>query len=759
MKKIIFLLFILLIPFVNSLNLTSSNIMYLSMDSTDVSGTTLIDLSSSGNNATTSGTTGQTGIINESVYLDGAGTENISQSTILDTVPNNFSISFWFKLNSTFDSSDVANMALLEKQNILNQDWIDVRLNQADGKIYFYTEVNNGGLTSASTTQTSWTGNQWYHIIITWDTIDGKRIYVNNSLDGSEAQTVLMNNGTSSDLTFGLKGSAGTFPAQVVFDEISIYNKSLNSSERSQLWNSGSGYNPYFSNVTDSITILTPKTNEIIQRNTSNKGTFNITGTYTGSPTNIEASFNNSAWQTIVTSPTGNSFNGQMINVTPGQGTLIVRFSNNNSINSSKNIGIGDLFILAGQSNSVMKGTNLNNQTTGGLTAYAYNPDGSSWFEANDPLFVSGAVSGYPLGSSYPAIADELMSNQSVPIGFIAVSQGGTAITEWEKNANSSASCSCVLYDRMVSTIQGAITGTNDEFKAVLWFQGENDANPSYGVNTEDAYKTALRGIIDDLKNDTYTNHVWLVGQIGSISISTYTKLNFIREAQRQMWNYTDVYEGLISYYISNAPDNLHWTTDAQISELAVQWIKKIKDAIYNEGDGTSPQINSSIINNNFLTISFNENLNTSISLSTSLFEVNNGVVSINSVYYSGNNKVVLNLSSSPNNGTFSIGKDQSGEGINVIKDLSNNSVAAVYNESFISATDTCTPPAINNNWTINMSDYCNITTQVQLGTGIITLIDSGTLNISNLVNASDLDINSTNSIIWLWNNGNLVLS
>jgi hypothetical protein len=44
---------------------------------------------------------------------------------------------------------------------------------------------------------------------------------------------------------------------------------------------------------------------------------------------------------------------------------------------------------------------------------------------------------------------------------------------------------------------------------------------------------------------------------------------------------------------------------------------------------------------------------------------------------------------------------------------------------------DTCIPPAINNNWNVLCSDFCNITSNVNLGIGNLTIAGNGTFNLA----------------------------
>ena len=101
------------------------------------------------------------------------------------------------------------------------------------------------------------------------------------------------------------------------------------------------------------ITVTSPQSYQILQRNGANVADIVISGTYSGTPTAIEASFRLGAWQTIVATPAGGVYSGTLTAQAVGQGTLTVRFTNDTSQAAQIiNLGIGDVFLVAGQSNA-----------------------------------------------------------------------------------------------------------------------------------------------------------------------------------------------------------------------------------------------------------------------------------------------------------------------------------------------------------------------------------------------------------------------
>ena len=93
---------------------------------------------------------------------------------------------------------------------------------------------------------------------------------------------------------------------------------------------------------------------------------------------------------------------------------------------------------------------------------------------------------------------------------------------------------------------------------------------------------------------------------------------------------------------------------------------------------------------------------------------------------------------------------------------LCNGYTAPAYNQINFTLGDnddcgSCTCPAINTNWAINMSHYCNVTTACDLGTGNLTFTGTGWCNISatvetktgfNLANNQNIYLNGSGGII-----------
>jgi hypothetical protein len=227
--------------------------------------------------------------------------------------------------------------------------------------------------------------------------------------------------------------------------------------------------------------ITAPTTRHIVQRSAANVGTIVITGTYSvGNPEAVEAravvmagggnSGTTTAWQTIDASPAGGSFSGALTNVPAGGWyQLEVRTMLSGvpgGIALLEKVGVGDIYITAGQSNSV------NTAPAGYVPSDDRVSARSSltedlWVFAADPIPIAGGAGALPWGSVWTRLGDMLVAAENIPIGFHAVGLGATTVAQWDPGLYNS---------RLKPAVQSfPVNG----FRAVLWHQGEHDAGAS----------------------------------------------------------------------------------------------------------------------------------------------------------------------------------------------------------------------------------------------------------------------------------------
>lgn len=248
---------------------------------------------------------------------------------------------------------------------------------------------------------------------------------------------------------------------------------------------------------TGTLSVTDPVQYRVYQRRTSSVGDIRITGTYTGTPGPIEASFNGGAWQRICDRPADGAFNGVLTDQAVGQGTLSVRWIGNggNTVNVST-VGIGDIFIIAGQSNAV--GMTAGNQSYSHATLKACMLGNDyAWKELADPVDSStGQVDTVSTdsagGSFYPPLATSHMASQGCPVAFVPCAKGGSQISDWAVPSNH--------LDR--STLWGSMLYRTLQVggaRCVLWWQGESDV---INATTRTVYNNALDAVVNTFYTD-----------------------------------------------------------------------------------------------------------------------------------------------------------------------------------------------------------------------------------------------------------------
>ncbi len=397
----------------------------------------------------------------------------------------------------------------------------------------------------------------------------------------------------------------------------------------------------------NNIAVTTPSAYEVFQRNGSNQANITIVGTYTGTPTAIEASWNGGAYTTIESNPTGGSFSGTLSNQTGGQGTLTVRFVNSTGTSASISyVGVGDVYVIAGQSNASGKGTNNQSYSHPTLKAGLFGND-DVWKNLTDPVDSnSGQVDSVSSdtgagGSVWPLLATYILNDQGVPVAFIPAPKGGTSITQWDQGLLAST-----LYGSMYRRINEVTGG----IKAVLYFQGETDASNSMSTAT---YLSYLNALANNINSDFGVKTV--VGMIGNASY-TATQLDNIRLAQISGWNTNaNIIPGpnVVDVNLADeSGDNLHFKSDADLAVFAARWWAALKAGFYSgTDDGRGPRISGATYNTakTELTLTFTDTsglANTAVGPEVFTVKDNGTPVSVSTVTRLNSSQLKLTLAS-----------------------------------------------------------------------------------------------------------------
>jgi len=157
-------------------------------------------------------------------------------------------------------------------------------------------------------------------------------------------------------------------------------------------------------------------------------------------------------------------------------------------------VGVGEVFVTAGQSNSCNHGKPRQSPADDRVSACDWQT--GRWRHADDPQ--PGAEGDG--GSPWPMLGDLLTKADGVPVGFISVGVGATSVEQWLPGGD--------LYRRLKTALERA--GPHG-VRAVLWHQGEQD---SVAATPADEYYHALALIIARSRHDAGWQVPWGVALV-----------------------------------------------------------------------------------------------------------------------------------------------------------------------------------------------------------------------------------------------------
>ncbi|MBI1840116.1 MAG: hypothetical protein HYR88_04610 [Verrucomicrobia bacterium] len=208
-----------------------------------------------------------------------------------------------------------------------------------------------------------------------------------------------------------------------------------------------------------------------------------------------------------------------------------------------EHVGVGEVFVVLGQSNAANHGEEKLKTATGLVAALS----DQGWRLSEDPQ--PGASGGG--GSFIPAFGDEMARRFHVPIGVVAGAVGATSVREWlprgSRFPNPPTLTGHVTHraegdweskgDIHESTIARLKPLGRRGFRAVLWHQGESDANQRDTSRTlpGDDYQRLFLQLARRVRSELGWEFPWFVAQASYHTPDDPGSAD-IRSAQAALW-------------------------------------------------------------------------------------------------------------------------------------------------------------------------------------------------------------------------------
>lgn len=279
------------------------------------------------------------------------------------------------------------------------------------------------------------------------------------------------------------------------------------------------------------LQIFSPLDYQVFQRQNAAQGPVRVAGRLMIPADTVEARLlqksetGSEGYVTLAIDPALRSFAGEILAPAGGWYRMEIRVKNGDAIvekQTIEHIGVGEVFIGAGQSNSTNSGGDgLLNLQSGMVSTFS----GFDWRIANDPQ--PGVHDRSTGGSFWPAFGDAMYQRYHVPIGLAVTGHGGTSIRQWQYGGE-------LYLWFMTRSLQFGPRG----FRAVLWHQGESDVEMLI-----EQYALGLSQIIMDSRRLAGWEIPWFVARV-SYHNPERPSHESTRNAQKLLWDSGVAFEG-----------------------------------------------------------------------------------------------------------------------------------------------------------------------------------------------------------------------
>ena len=313
----------------------------------------------------------------------------------------------------------------------------------------------------------------------------------------------------------------------------------------------------------DHIHLTSPLDFEVFQRQSREEGSISIKGRSELPVQRVEASISGQSltgpvsarWHKLKFDRATGEFHAELSIAAGGFYKIEVRIRHSSrdvETATVSHVGVGEVFVISGQSNSTNYGEVPQVPETGMVATFS----GEIWRLANDPQ--PGVQDNSKQGSFIPSFGDALYRKYHVPIGVASIGHGSTSVRQWlpageavevmptmtkyvERSDDGTLVCDGTLFNGMMQRIDRL--GPRG-FRAVLWHQGESDSHqkPEHEISGE-TYRRMLEHVILSSRKQARWEIPWFVANVSYGNPETPSS-PAIREAQQSLWRTGIAFQG-----------------------------------------------------------------------------------------------------------------------------------------------------------------------------------------------------------------------
>ncbi len=302
-----------------------------------------------------------------------------------------------------------------------------------------------------------------------------------------------------------------------------------------------------------SLALSSPQDYQVFQRQTPTRGAVIVEGRAEDA-SEVQVRVMGREWEPLPVDPKTGAFHASLAMPAGGWYQFEIRLAAGGETVAA-HVGVGEIFIVAGQSNSCNYGAEKQKPASGKVASF----DGGKWVIADDPQPGGGGHG----GSFMPAFGDAMVERFHVPVAVAACGIGSTSVRQWLPRGsimtNQPTTGTLVKqvgpgkweaigepFERLMKRADAL--GPHG-FRAILWHQGESDAGqaragyPADRQITGRQYQQFMEQMIRASRERAKWEIPWFVAQATYHSEKDPADEEF-RAAQKALWDNGTALEG-----------------------------------------------------------------------------------------------------------------------------------------------------------------------------------------------------------------------